>query len=407
MKRLKILVNPHMNLYYNEHKKVWFHQNNTKSIKVGGLNLLLNDEKPSDNDHFLSFETNLLGSKVGPFIGIMMSRTKDGRLMGNRPIIENLGEQLLKWRAIPFAFSPDDLFEDKVTGLLLHSKTRKWIPAELPLPDAVYNRIPNRKYENTEQFFQAVKYFKKHDIPFFNPHFLDKYDCYQYLKEHRQLQKYLPETTFIQEKESLYSFLKEHGSIYIKPSFSSRGKGIHVVRINDDGSIVTKSPERVKFFISYDHYWNTNRNKFSEKSYIAQKAITPKKINGKRYDFRVLAHYLNDKYEITGIGVRQSRKQNVTTHIPRGGKLLSFDPLNTPNRIKHIQKILQGIGEQFKERNEFFGEISIDIGESIDGNLYIFEINSKPMTFDEPHIEKKRITSLAKILMQTSGFKMD
>ncbi|MBR8645638.1 hypothetical protein KEH51_21385 [[Brevibacterium] frigoritolerans] len=42
----------------------------------------------------------------------------------------------------------------------------------------------------------------------------------------------------------------------------------------------------------------------------------------------------------------------------------------------------------------FLGEFSIDIGEDESGSLFIYEVNSKPMQFDEEEIETNRLLHL-------------
>lgn len=392
-----------MYLYYSKKEKLWFHSIPNESLLIGGRNVPISFYH--FDEHCIEFPAHINEKKAGPFIGIMISKTKKGKWIGNITIIQYLVKELLKKGGIPFLFSPEQLTENSISeGLLFHPNTKEWLKVYLPIPDAVYNRIPNREYENTKECLNTIHFFQKHHIPFFNPHFLDKYECYKLLVENEKLKKYLPPTIMIDDQEKLKQFLQLNKEIYVKLANSSRGKGVHYLKIRDDQSILFKSPKKIKYYPTFHHYWNSFNGKFIKKRYIAQKAISPKKIQGKRYDFRVLAHNKENGFKITGIGVRRSNVQNITTHIPLGGKLLPFEYFKTTEILNEIEQILNEISVQFSNHQKFFGEISLDIGESESNQLFLYEINSKPMTFDEPMIEQKRMEKLAEILFHLSGF---
>ena len=48
----------------------------------------------------------------------------------------------------------------------------------------------------------------------------------------------------------------------------------------------------------------------------------------------------------------------------------------------------------------FIGEFSIDLGESETGDLFIYEVNSKPMQFDEADIEANRLFQLKQLFIE-------
>jgi hypothetical protein len=63
--------------------------------------------------------------------------------------------------------------------------------------------------------------------------------------------------------------------------------------------------------------------------------------------------------------------------------------------------VVEEAGKWLTDHWGFFGEFSIDAGVSSKGNYYLFEINSKPMSFDEQEIEKKRIKNLCRLFFQS------
>lgn len=95
-----------------------------------------------------------------------------------------------------------------------------------PFPDVVYNRIRKRKEELEEDFRRFTRLLRQKRIPFFNPHFLNKYEVYEKLKQDPTIAGFLPETALISDKSSFHAFLLKHKDVYIKPAARSQGYGI-------------------------------------------------------------------------------------------------------------------------------------------------------------------------------------
>ncbi|HLO13083.1 MAG TPA: YheC/YheD family protein, partial [Pseudoneobacillus sp.] len=107
-----------------------------------------------------------------------------------------------------------------------------------------------------------------------------------------------------------------------------------------------------------------------------------------------------DTYILTGVGIRQSHKQVITTHIPSGGKLLPYKLLQSEEHDQFFQMIVPYIGNALSTKFGYFGEFSIDACISEDGEYYLYEVNSKPMSFDERHIEDRKIEQLCRLFLQ-------
>ena len=59
-----------------------------------------------------------------------------------------------------------------------------------------------------KSFFDFIK---KHRIPFFNPHFFNKWEIYELLSKNDELRPYLPHTELITDEASLIT-LSDHSS---------------------------------------------------------------------------------------------------------------------------------------------------------------------------------------------------
>jgi hypothetical protein len=61
-----------------------------------------------------------------------------------------------------------------------------------------------------------------------------------------------------------------------------------------------------------------------------------------------------------------------------------------------LNRIAEAVGRELTKKYGLIGEFSMDIGLTSGGKPFIFEVNSKPMIFDEPDIQKKRESQLVK-----------
>lgn len=279
-----------------------------------------------------------------------------------------------------------------------------WIMVELPFPDLIYNRIPFRKAEQDPHIQKFFSILKEKNITYFNPTFINKMELYFLLKNHSSLKTNLPDTILANNERDLLNFLIKHKCVYLKPSQASKGKGIFRVHLNDNLEVKLEGLKISETYPSFQDFWEEWEKILKDKSYLAQKEIKSAVYEDKRYDFRILAHAANDGYMVTGVGIRQSQQQEITTHIPNGGKLLPYQLFQTEKHDYFFQTIVSQIGKALTEHFDYFGEFSIDAGIDKSGHYYIYEVNSKPMSFDETEIEEKRIDQLCRLFFQLTGF---
>jgi glutathione synthase/RimK-type ligase-like ATP-grasp enzyme len=340
---------------------------------------------------------------TGPLIGIMSVRKTNGSIAGNGPLFIALQKKLISLDGISFVFTPEEADTDFITGYTFSPESNQWIKGRFRYPDLVYNRIPYRKAEQNEQCQRFFSILNEKNIPYFNPCFIDKYELYELFKTDPLLQTFLPKTILIQQKKDLFIFQEKHKGIYLKPSQSSKGKGIFRFRLLESSQIQLEGINQHEIYKSFQHFWENWGQELLDKNYLAQEEIKSADYNGNRYDFRILAHADDDGYSITGVGIRQSQEQDITTHIPSGGRLLPYELVQSQEHDYFIQTIVPSIGTALSERFGYFGEFSIDAGISNTGHYYIYEVNSKPMSFDEQEIEEKKIEQLCHLFLQLSN----
>ncbi|MCM3690304.1 YheC/YheD family protein [Neobacillus niacini] len=343
---------------------------------------------------------NSWSKSMQPVIGILTAKKKNGTIGGNSSLFIELQKKLISLNGISFIFTLDGVHDESIDGFTFNPEKNEWERINFPYPDLVYNRIPFRKSEEEIKNSGFFSHLKDKNIPFFNPAFIDKYELYQLFKDHPILHSYLPATIPAFEKQKLWTFLLQFQTIYLKPAQSARGNGIFRLELDTQKRLILKGISRSNEYITFDHFWNEWENILKEKNYLAQEEILSKKYDGKRFDLRILAHAENDNYIVTGVGIRQSQKQEITTHIPSGGKLLPYNLFQTKEQDLLIENVVKQIGIALSQKFGFFGEFSIDFGISETGHYYIYEVNSKPMSFDEKEIEAKKIDHLCQLFLQ-------
>lgn len=339
-----------------------------------------------------------------PLIGILTAQKANGSIAGNGPLFIELQKKLISLDGVSFVFTPEGTSRDFIIGYMFSLRKNRWIEKKFPFPDLVYNRIPFREAEQNEPFQHLFSILKDKNIPIFNPCFIDKFELYELLKDHKVLQSYLPQTILVRQKRDLFSFLKKQKMIYLKPSQASKGKGIFQLKLGDTSEIQLLGIENSQSYQSFHHFWEKWSKDLLEKGYLAQEKINSAEYDGNRFDFRILAHAEGDGYILTGVGIRQAQGQEITTHIPAGGRLLPYELLQTTEHNQFIQTVVPYIGEALTKKFGFFGEFSIDAGVSKTGQYYIYEVNSKPMSFDETEIEERKINQLCRLFLKLTDY---
>ena len=395
-----------MKIHYDKNSFCWYQSHSADPVTITmGANQRIIRFAPLKQEN-IHFDLGLKNGHIGPLIGILTARKTNGTLAGNGTLFIGIQKKLISLDGISFIFTLDGVKDEFIEGYIFLPAKNHWAKLRFPYPDLVYNRIPFRKAEQNIEYQNFFLTLKEKNIPFFNPCFIDKYELYCLLENHSAMKTYLPKTILANDKLTLSTFLKKHKSIYLKPAQSSRGKGIYRLKLvtEPQSQVILEGVKEAITFHSLDYFWEEWGNVLQEKHYLLQEEIKSLRYEGKRFDFRILVHADGDEYTVTGVGLRQSQDQEITTHIPLGGKLLPYQVLQTDKHDQFIQTAVKHIGKALTEEFGFFGEFSIDAGISESGDYYLYEVNSKPMSFDEIEIEERKIEQLSRLFFQLTDF---
>jgi hypothetical protein len=356
--------------------------------------------------------------KLGPLVGILTDSIHSGE---SYPFGTRSGfiKQVLRTgdrKAYMFGFTPGDINwqQETVNGYFLNAQGN-WYRKVVPLPDVVYNRLPNRKAETSSYISAVRERFVKRQIPLFNWSFLNKADVYRLLDNDPEALLHLPESVSNPTPAKIKEMLDKYQFLYYKPGGGSLGIGIYRL---------THHPRRGYFaryrrgsenvLVRYSSFQSLMRmlqarlgSRMSQ--YVAQQGIRLVEIDGCPLDFRFHMHKNgSNQWVPAGIGAKKAGRGSVTTHIKSGGSLMT--PEHALSRafgdgagaiLQKAKAVAVKLSEAI-ERNypHRLGELGLDIGIDKSGNVWMFEANAKPgrSIFKHPALRSEGKASVSYIL---------
>lgn len=338
-------------------------------------------------------------------VGILTTEGKQTALTGNFKLFRDISQKLAEKGGKTIVFTLNSFQDNAIKGGYIYNQEKKvWTVADYSgIPNVIYNRIPYRKDENTGQFHQFSAWCQKYNVPMFNCSFFKKWDIYTALLKDSKLKNHLPFTQLIQSKEQLEQHLHGHSSLYLKPNDGSKGNGIYILSKQEDHNYHIKGHNGMYGSTFFQNIWEKKINPLLlKREYIFQYKTEIMKHNERQYDYRVFAHNVKKNWVVSGIGIRQGKMNGITTHVLKGGTVMEIDDVTKPEDIGQIHYLTARCGDTLEKS---FGvgcikEFSMDIGKSTGGEFYIFDVNSKPMKFDEPDIYEKGLNHLVDIFLE-------
>ncbi|MCT8139477.1 YheC/YheD family protein [Anaerobacillus sp. CMMVII] len=384
-----------MNIFYSYNDEKWY--SDCPNTVLFGKNLLPIYEYKSQRGTLFSVKQQ--NQKVGPLIGILASKEGRDDFYGNRSTFKRIQNYLQKHGGISFVMTPEGYQGEQIAGYLFDQG--EWKLAYFPLPDVIYNRVAS--YQSELKLDKIKKMAFKNAIPFYNPHFFGKWETFKQLAENASLTKYLPKTKRLDHLEDLQNWLDDYQSIMVKPVLSNRGNGI--LSITKRGKTYeVKANGWKQCFENIADVWDAIYRDGFHQQFIIQKRIALRQLEERPYDFRILVQRMRDRWMVTGIGVRLAGHGSITTHVPHGGKILPFELVSHGIDIKEIEILASQVARQLELAYGYLCEFSIDLGIDEDNTPWLFEVNSKPMKFDEPHIQEKALKTLIECFYDDTGF---
>ncbi len=358
-------------------------------------------------------------SKKGPYIAIL---TSEGRypFRGNHKNFADIIRTGRQMGITVYVLTPRGITPNRQTvrGYLLDTTTKKWNPSILPVPNVVYNRIPDRQAEQQPEEQKALRLLKNSPgIHLFNPSFFNKWDLFRNLQQVEQLRPYLPISTRWGNRNTFFEMLRRYPLLFLKPIKGKAGQ--NMIRISwssrNSYEVIYQSVQgKQRFHLSYDQLFQKLKDLTGSQPYLLQQGISLATFRGRPFDLRVLLQKgATGKWTVTGIGTRLAGKDAISTHVPMGGSIGKTSHILRSvfgSRHQKIRNQVEALTLQFakqieRTQNTNLGEMSMDIGIEPDGKMWFFEANSKPMKFDEPEIRSRSLQRLLQYCLFLSGYR--
>ncbi|WP_299093326.1 YheC/YheD family protein [uncultured Metabacillus sp.] len=286
--------------------------------------------------------------------------------------------------------------------------TDGWKQVLFPFPNAVYDRLPNRRVEN-HQVFKIVKkrFTEDYSIPWYNPGFFNKWMIHKLLIHDTAAAKYLPATYHPPTISRMEEMLASYQSIYLKPANSSLGNGVYQLMYSREDNQYycryrdEKQTNRLRKYPSIEHFLKvTFKDELSH--YIAQQGIKLLRIDGKPVDFRVHTNKNEEGiWKVTAIAAKIAGKGSVTTHLNNGGVVKTLEEIYKDEQerkiaLRNLTDASIILSKSIDDKVQgFVGEIGFDLGIDQNGSVWMFEANSKPgrSIFCHPDLKEADILS--------------
>lgn len=267
----------------------------------------------------------------------------------------------------------------------------KWKPAELPLPDVIYNRIHSRRLEFGKEYHLFRNMLAELSIPIFNDRFLSKWEVHEHLINENHLHSYIPDTNIF-TKDNLIAFAKKYETVFIKPVHGSQGRNIFKLQKENNHfsleSSVTTQLENKQVNLTFEETYQLLKPLLKNKIYIIQQGIPLLTYQFRGMDYRVLCHKnQQNNWVVTSVVARISAENEFVSNIARGGEIMTpINALIDNMSISDAKWVITQMKDLAIETamiierkiSGITGELGIDIGIDQNGKPWLIEVNSKP-----------------------------
>ncbi|GAB6988466.1 YheC/YheD family endospore coat-associated protein [Paenibacillus pini] len=293
------------------------------------------------------------------------------------------------------AFCPQDVLNTEVKIQAYVYKQGQWVNVTVPFPDIVYDRCLFRKDEDLRAAAKLMSQVSKHK-PWivWSRGLPGKWQIYRTLKKDIRLLPYLPPTSLYQGAASLKQNLAAYGNeVFLKPQSGSQGK--HTLYIKYDplqhsyfiqgrsanNTPFTKELSHSSMVIPWIEHFTRKRN------FLIQPYLHLQSREGYPFDIRVLMQKNESgQWTHTGMAVRRGKKGGITSNLHGGGRAVTVLPFltkefgitqaeQTTTELHQLSEVIPEILESHYGR---LGELGIDFGMDMNGNIWLLEVNSKP-----------------------------
>lgn len=318
-------------------------------------------------------------------LGIMTSRLRSEETYFTEIALAGEKDNVSVYMFCPDKINPQS---ETITGEAYDHTHKKWVAAQFPVPDFIYDRCFHGLARQSEKARYKISWLQNHS-KFLGFGLPGKSEIHQSLTTISSMSRFLPPVKKVYEAEEIWKELYVHGKIMLKPEFGSRGIGIYLLSIKGGGWVVRMTKKEQGYARFFDNKTTLNRwltNLLEEYPYVTQPYLQLSNSEDEPYDLRILLQKDSENNWVErGRGVRVGRKHCITANLAAGARAFSFDtllqayPADLQPRIsKSIHDIVQLLPRELEARFNRLFEIGVDIGIDKQGSVWLLDINSKP-----------------------------
>ncbi|MFE8700200.1 YheC/YheD family protein [Cytobacillus sp. FJAT-54145] len=344
---------------------------------------------------------------IGPLVGIFTSGFTPFamRPIGERSIFFS---KLLSVKksvgALPFVFGEQHINWETGTIKGFFYLDNGWETIEVPFPNVIYDRLPNRRSEKKAELNKIKQRLQsEYLIPWYNPGFFNKLDINDRLLQDARIAIHLPETHQFSSFSMIERMLSQYGHVYIKPINGSLGLGIHQIIYDRESNEYycryrdSNGENKLRKYSSLEALFNHTFKNRRLTNMLVQQGIHLIRLDKKPVDFRIHTNKdSNGEWKVTAIAAKVAGPGSVTTHVKSGGCIKTIPELFPSKEEQEaiIQKLTNSalrFSAALEEQLEgIIGEIGFDMGIDRQGHVWLFEANSKPgrSIFKHPHLKE-------------------
>ncbi|WP_162356909.1 YheC/YheD family protein [Metabacillus mangrovi] len=373
-------------------------------LSVSRSALPVPDEMAGGRSLFVSVRRDSIA--IGPLFAVLIgsgSSKESVSLPNMEDYCRELADYCRNAGCLFYLFSLKDWQDGYVNGWILRDGS--WRKASMPYPDAVHNRVHQRKSELSLNFIALEEKMKQAGIPFFNSRFLNKWEVHEWLSDDPVLLPYLPASAKLTSKRDYQNYTRSYSDFFIKPVYGSQGKKIFRFRETEDGYWLddTSSAGGPLLFREAEDAFTYMHPRLTKEPYLLQETIRIQKYRGKPLDFRILCHKKEEGWTVTSMTARVSAENSFVSNLYQGGAAYPVKKVLTElygdRKARHIRKMLAELSEEVClaiDRKGCFGELGIDLTVDEDERIWLIEVNSKPSKNSEYVMDGPKIRPSAK-----------
>lgn len=204
------------------------------------------------------------------------------------------------------------------------------------------------------------------------------------LERDKWVKSYIPKTVWYRD-DHLLNMLDEFGTVFVKPDKGGGGVGIIRVKREKNGSVECKSLKHHKIVPIQRVIPLIKTYLNPAKRYLIQQGIPLAQINGRPFDIRLMLQRIDRDWELTGIAAKLAAPGKIVTNFCKGGKpytardaVAKACPVDAPKKMAELGKLAYRVAHVLSDRFRGLRELGIDAGIDKNGNIWIFEVNTRP-----------------------------